>query len=53
MNHAIHILKTEQKILKKCLSEWDLKNYPEARKLREKKLKQITEVLNKLNNYEN
>ena len=48
MNHPIHVLSIEQKMLKKCLSEWDVKHYPEARKVRDNKLKQITEAINKL-----
>ena len=49
MNYAIEIIEKEIEILKKCLNEWESYEYPEAKKEREKKLKQLNDALNKLN----
>ena len=50
---AINVLNREKELLEKCLTEWESKEYPEAKKERERKLKEINkaiELLNKLNN---
>lgn len=50
---AINVLNREKELLEKCLNEWESKEYPEAKKERERKLKEINnaiEELNKLNN---
>jgi hypothetical protein len=51
--YPINILEKEKELLEKCLTEWESKEYPEAKKERERKLKEINkaiEELNKLNN---
>jgi len=48
MNYAIEILEEESDRLQKCLSDWDLKCYPEARAERERKLKSLEKAINKL-----
>jgi len=45
MNYSIEILERERDILKKCLSEWQSENYPDAKKEREKRLKDIDECI--------
>lgn len=40
-NYAIEILEKEIVLLEKCLSEWDCLNYPDAKKDRENKLKDL------------
>lgn len=49
MNYAIEIIEKEIGILKKCLNEWESYEYPEAKKEREKKLKQLNDAFKKLN----
>lgn len=39
MTHALDVLKTEKHQLEKCLSNWDLEQYPEAREERDRKLR--------------
>jgi len=48
MTHAIQTLEKEKQLLTDCLSDWDLQQYPEARKEREIKLKEINNALEKL-----
>ena len=48
MEHAIFVLETEAKQLKQCLSEWDLNHYPEARKVRDNKLKSCEKAISLL-----
>lgn len=50
MGYAIEILEKEKQILEKCLSEWDCKNYPEAKKEREERLKSINKAIKNLIN---
>ena len=45
MEYAIETLVNEKKILEKCLSEWESKNYPEAKKQREKRLSDLNEAI--------
>ncbi len=52
MEHAIYILEVEIKQLKLCLSEWDLKHYPDARKLRSDKLKSCEKAISYLKSVE-
>ena len=49
MNYAIKILQNELNILQRCLNEWESENYPEAKKEREKRLNDINNAINKLN----
>jgi len=46
--YAIEVLEKEKQLLNDCLSDWDLQQYPEARKERENRLKDIDETLNML-----
>ncbi len=48
MNYAIEVLEKEKRLLEICLSEWDLNNYPEAKKERAEKLKDIILSINSL-----
>lgn len=45
MRYSIEILEKERDILIKCLSEWQSKNYPDAKKEREKRLNDIDECI--------
>lgn len=49
-SYAVEVLEKEKQLLKKCLSEWDVKQYPEARKEREDRLKSINKAINHLRN---
>lgn len=48
MNYAIETLQREISTLQRCLSEWESKEYPEAKKEREKRLNELNEALSKL-----
>ena len=53
MEYSIEVLEKEIKHLTECLSEWDLKHYPEARKVRQLKLDDLQKAktcLNLVNN---
>ncbi|MFP4365495.1 MAG: hypothetical protein ACLFQA_00240 [Bacteroidales bacterium] len=43
MNYAIHILTNEKRYIEAALSKWEADHYPEARKDRDKKLREINE----------
>ncbi len=45
MRYSIETLEKEKYILNKCLSEWQSENYPDAKKEREKRLKDIDECI--------
>lgn len=45
MNYAVQLLEKEKEMLEKILSEWDETEYPEARKDRDKKLKDLNKAL--------
>ena len=49
MNYAIEILENELNMLQRCLNEWDCQTYPEAKKEREKRLNDINNAIDKLN----
>jgi len=49
MTYAIEILEKEKELLTKCLNEWDTQTYPEAKKEREKRLNDINNALQLLN----
>ena len=36
----------KKQLLKSCLSDWDCKNYPDAKKERQKKLEDLEECIN-------
>lgn len=50
INYSIEVLEREKYLLNMCLSTWDENHYPEARKERERKLKDIENTLNKIKN---
>tara|TARA_R110000850_G_scaffold211328_2_gene337176 strand:+ start:228 stop:386 length:159 start_codon:yes stop_codon:yes gene_type:complete len=52
MNYAIDILEKEKHLIIKCLSEWQLSKYPEARKDRDKKLLDLDNAIKKIKDYE-
>ena len=41
MKYSIEVLEKEKELLERCLSNWELKNYPEARKQRSNKLSDL------------
>jgi len=47
-NYAIEVLEKEIYLLEKCLSEWQLNQYKEARNQRETKLNQLKEAIIKI-----
>lgn len=49
-NHAVRILVNQKTSLNKCLSEWDLDHYPDARRKREKMVKDIDNALQSIIN---
>ena len=48
MEYAIRLLERDKYLVNKCLSDWDIKKYPEARKRRLKVLTQLELAINKL-----
>ena len=45
MDYAIEILEKEYELIGNCLSKWELEKYPEARKERNDKLKNLTKAI--------
>lgn len=45
MSYAIEILEKEIRILSKCLSDWESKEYPLAKTEREKRLSDLNKAL--------
>lgn len=45
MNYAIRTLEAEQRTLEKILSTWEDNHYPEAKKIRDKRLKEVTKAI--------
>jgi hypothetical protein len=48
MNYSIEILEKEKTLLLKCLNDWDVKEYPEALKDRNNKIKDIEKAIQTL-----
>ena len=48
MNYAIEVLEKEKTLLLKCLSDWDIKLYPEAFKERNNRIKDIEKAIQTL-----
>ena len=48
MNYAIEILEKEKSLIEKALTNWETKEYPEAKKQREKRLNELNEAIEKL-----
>lgn len=46
MEYVINLLEKDKAILEKCLSEWEIKEYPIAKKEREDKLNEINKAIN-------
>ena len=53
MNYAIETLEKEKALIEKALTEWETKQYPEAKKQREKRLEQLEDAIDLLNSNEN
>jgi len=51
MVYVISLLEKDKYILEKCLSEWETKEYPIAKKEREDKLIEINKAINILKDY--
>lgn len=45
MNYAIETLEKEKALIEKALTEWETKQYPEAKKQREKRLKELDNAI--------
>ena len=52
MNYAIEILEAERKMLENILSDWEFAHYPDARKQRDRKLKDLEKAIEILENYQ-
>jgi len=50
MNYAIEILEKEKYFIINALNVWETTQYPEAKKERKKRLKEINEAINVVNN---
>lgn len=50
MKYAIRILEKEKQLVECALSDWDKQTYPEARELRERRLKELEKALKILSN---
>lgn len=48
MTYVICLLEKERDLITRCLNEWESKEYPEAKKEREKRLKELNEAIKKL-----
>ena len=51
MEYVINLLEKDKAILEKCLTEWESKEYPIAKKEREDKLTEINKAINILKDY--
>lgn len=49
MNYALEVLTKERALIEKALSEWHEQSYPEAKKDRNSKLKNLNKAINTLN----
>ncbi len=45
MNYAIEVLEKEKQLIEKALSGWDLDKYPDARKERDRRLKDLKKAI--------
>ncbi len=52
MNYAIETLEKEKALIEKALSDWETKNYPQAKEQREKRLNELNEAIITLVNKE-
>ena len=50
MSYSIEVLEKEKQLITKCISEWDINHYPEARDVRINKLKDLNNSIKLLNN---
>ena len=48
MNYAIELIEREISLLERCLNAWECKEYPDAKKQRDKRLNELNEALNVL-----
>ena len=48
MNYAVETLEKEKSLITRALSEWEIHQYPEAKKVREKRLNDINNALEKI-----
>jgi len=49
MEYVIELLEKERRIIEQCLTEWDMQQYPEAKKEREIRLKELNQAINLIN----
>ena len=45
MNYALEVLENEKRLLSEALTDWDIKQYPGARIIRESRLRQIDKAI--------
>tara|TARA_R110000822_G_C14903786_1_gene449320 strand:- start:234 stop:386 length:153 start_codon:yes stop_codon:yes gene_type:complete len=45
MKYAIEVLKKDKELLERCLSNWEINQYPEAKKERLNKLQDLTDAI--------
>jgi archaellum biogenesis ATPase FlaH len=50
MNYAIEILEKEKSLIEKALTNWETKEYPEAKKQREKRLNELNDAIKAIDN---
>lgn len=46
MKYAIELIENEISLLQRCLSAWECKEYPDAKKQRDKRINELNEALN-------
>tara|TARA_R110000782_G_scaffold139199_1_gene231716 strand:+ start:307 stop:582 length:276 start_codon:yes stop_codon:yes gene_type:complete len=46
MKYAIEVLEKDKELLKRCLSNWEINQYPEAKKERINKLQDLNNAIN-------
>ena len=49
MKYALEVLKKDKELLERCLSNWEINQYPEAKKERENKLEDLKNAIKLLN----
>ena len=49
MSYSIEVLEKEKQLITKCISEWEISHYPEAREVRFNKLKDLNNSIKLIN----
>lgn len=53
MEYSIRLLIRERDLIQRTLKKWEAEKYPEARKIRDKRLKELNKAILILNNEKN